>query len=129
MQHSGSRCRALRRPPRDVDGMKEVSFTACNDAQTAQEVDGHGQFTVRALAILREGLTGTMTNQEFHRLVTEAFGEMTLMQTPGLDCSPASTSLLLFGGPLTRGSGATGGRGDLRARLDAIERRLSAAGL
>ena len=115
--------------PRDVDGMKEVSFTACNDAQTAQEVDGHGQFTVRALAILREGLTGTMTNKEFHRRVTEAFGEMTVMQTPGIDCSNASTSRLLLGGPMSRESAAPAAGGDLGARLDAIERRLRAAGL
>ena len=113
--------------PRGVSDMKEVSFTACSDVQTAQEVDGHGQFTVRALALLRQG-PGAMTNADFHRQVTAAFGDMAVLQTPGLDCAPASALLPLLGGPVPAGD-APSPRLDLASRLDAIERRLAAAGI
>jgi hypothetical protein len=110
--------------------MKEVSFTACNDAQTAQEIDGHGQFTVRALSLLRQGL-GAMTNRDFHQRVTAAFGSTAATQTPGLDCSPLSLSLPLFGGSaaVAAAAQATPDLRDVMARLDALERRISRAGV
>jgi hypothetical protein len=111
---------------RGLHDMKEVSFTACNDAQVAQEIDGHGQFTVRALSLLRQGLGG-MTNRQFHERVSAAFGNLVVTQTPGLDCAPQSLML-----PLLAGVGAAGAGPDPRdvvARLDAIERRIARGGL
>jgi hypothetical protein len=107
--------------------MKEISFTACNDAQTALEIDGHGQFTVRALGLLRQGL-GTMTNRDFHQRVTAAFGGTAVTQTPGLDCAPQAMALPLLGG-LAAVGGAPPDLRDIVARLDALERRLARAGV
>lgn len=76
-------------------GMREVSFTACTDSQTAQEIDGHGQFTVRALKILGNGFNG-LTNAAFRDKVLAAFGTGSLEQTPSLDCSPASRNRQLL---------------------------------
>ena len=112
---------------RGLHDMKEISFTACNDAQTAQEIDGHGQFTIRALGLLKQG-PGAMTNRDFHQRVTAAFGDMAVMQTPGLDCAPASATLPLLGGLAARTGGAPELR-DVLARLDALEHRVSRAGL
>jgi caspase domain-containing protein len=112
---------------RGLHDMKEISFTACNDAQTAQEIDGHGQFTLRALNLLRQGVSG-ITNRDFHERVTAAFGNMAQTQTPGLDCAPRSMTLPLFGGF----AAVTEGTSDLRnivARLDALERRVARAGV
>ena len=117
-------------PGRGPLTMKEISFTACSDAQTAQEVDGHGQFTIRALDILRQGLTG-LTNEEFHSRVVTAFGAGADAQTPQLDCAPPAKRQPLLGG-LTRVVALAGAAGtdmsDVRARLDDIERRLRRLG-
>ena len=113
---------------RGLHDMKEISFTACNDAQVAQEIDGHGQFTMRALNLLRQGLAA-MTNRDFHERVTAAFGNMVVTQTPGLDCAPQSMTLPLFGSAAAAASGATPDRRDLVTRLDEIERRIARAGL
>jgi hypothetical protein len=110
--------------------MKEVSFTACTDAQTAQEVDGHGQFTVRAMDILRRGLGG-LTNEEFHTRVVAAFGSGVDAQTPQLDCAPTARVRPLFGG---LASGAPAGpasadMGAIVARLNDMDRRLTRLGV
>jgi hypothetical protein len=76
-------------------GMREVAFSACTDSQTAQEIDGHGQFTTRALKILGNGMNG-LTNAAFREKVLTAFGKDAVDQTPGLDCSPASQTRLLL---------------------------------
>jgi hypothetical protein len=76
-------------------GMREISFSACTDSQTAQEIDGHGQFTVRALKIIGNGMKG-LTNSAFRDKVLAAFGSDAVDQTPGLDCSPASKNRLLL---------------------------------
>ena len=120
--------RASAPPRRSTQNMKEVSFTACNDAQTAQEIDGHGQFTVRALTLLRQGL-GTMTNTEFHRRVMAAFGAMATEQTPGLDCAPGSAVMPLLGGPAADGAAAPSDSREILTRLEEIERRLTRVGV
>ena len=81
--------------PRGPADMREISFSACTDFQTAQEIDGHGQFTVRALKILQGGLNG-LTNAIFRDRVLAAFGSGAADQTPGLDCSPAVLQLPLL---------------------------------
>jgi hypothetical protein len=114
-------------PPRGQLDMKEVSFAACTDAQTAQEIDGHGVFTTRALGILKLGL-GTLTNADFHQRVMTAFGSTASEQTPQLDCAPSARSrpLLL---PLTATGAVPTTVPDLAqvlARLADVERQLGA---
>jgi hypothetical protein len=111
--------------------MKEVSFTACNDAQTAQEINGHGQFTVRALEIIRPGLAG-LSNGDFHKRVLAAFGDDAATQTPQLDCASAAKARALLapldGGPVAVQPGPDG-LGPILARLGEIERRLTKLGV
>ena len=125
-----SRCGSARRAARSAD-MKEVSFTACTDAQTAQEMDGHGQFTVRALGMLRQG-SGTMTNGEFHQRVVSAFGgdssrcrrrSSTARRRRGraAACSEAAAVAVA--------AAARARCRSMLARLDEIERRVSRLGL
>jgi hypothetical protein len=86
-------------PIRGPEGMREISFTACNDAQTAKEIAGHGQFTTHALPILeREG--NLLTNAGFLQKVLAKFPTQRLDQTPGLDCAPASRNRPMFRGGL-----------------------------
>jgi hypothetical protein len=104
--------------------MKEVSFTACTDSQTAQEIDGHGVFTTRALEILRGGPSG-FTNASFHQKVQQAF-DSTAGQTPSLDCAPAAKDRPLLG-PLA--SPAFPAESDIASRLTDIELRLTKLGV
>jgi hypothetical protein len=108
--------------------MREVSFTACLDTQTAKEVGGHGQFTARALTLLRGNLAA-LTNGAFHERVVSAFGGTALDQDPQLDCAPASKARVLLapvtGPPASDGTGIAAPRDLLLSRLDEIERRLA----
>jgi hypothetical protein len=72
------------------DAMREVAFSACRPEEVAFESNGHGDFTVRATAILRSGIRG-LTHAAFHKAVVEAFGASP-RQRPVLDCAPASAS-------------------------------------
>ncbi|HEY0877769.1 MAG TPA: caspase family protein [Zeimonas sp.] len=65
--------------------MRDVKFAACLDGEVAWESDGHGEFTLRATRVLADG-TDTLTNEQFARRVTDAFGENP-RQHPMLDCS------------------------------------------
>jgi len=115
---------------RGPEVMREISFTACTDAQTAQEVNGHGQFTLRALATLRQGIAG-VTNADFHARVVTAFGSGAAAQTPQLDCAPLSRTLPLFaipGGAATAVPAVGGDVGAILARLADIDRRLARLG-
>lgn len=117
--------------PRGTEDMKEVSFTACSDAQTAQEVDGHGEFTVRALGILRQGLAG-LTNGTFHQKVLAAFGSGAATQTPQLDCSDSAKTRSLLVAMDGAAVGAVPGSVALEsiiARLNDIDRRLTKLGV
>ena len=115
--------------PRDTSAMKEVSFTACTDAQVALEMSGHGQFTVRALGVLRQGGQG-LTNEQFYQKVLAAFGGSAAQQTPQLDCAPGSKArslLAAIAGGSASPTPATG-MDAVMARLDRIEQRLSKLG-
>jgi hypothetical protein len=121
-------------PPRTSDGMLEVNFGACRPDQVAFESDGSGDFTHRAIPILRAGTDG-LTNDGFLKRVIDAFGAAA-RQEPVLDCaSPSALRPLLA--PLIAGAGvmvaertADGTGSDaVLARLDAIERRLSKLGV
>jgi hypothetical protein len=103
--------------------MKEVSFAACTDAQTAQEIDGHGQFTLRALGVLRGGLAG-LTNGDFYQRVVAAFGPDSAQQTPQLDCAPASKTRALLAALDGRAS-SPATLDTVLSRLDDLDRRLA----
>jgi hypothetical protein len=116
--------------PRGPDTMREVSFTACTDSQTAKEVNGHGQFTLRALATLRQGIPG-LTNADFHAHVVTAFGASASGQTPQLDCAPLSKAVPLFaipGGGAIAAPAAASDTSAILARLADIDRRLARLG-
>jgi hypothetical protein len=116
---------------RGADSMKEISFTACTDAQTAQEVNGHGQFTMHALRVLQQGLNG-VTNGDFHSRVVTAFGNGIGSQTPQLDCSSAAKVQALLGviGGATAPATPSGtDLGGIVARLNDFDRRLSRLGV
>ncbi|MFT4101136.1 MAG: caspase family protein [Burkholderiaceae bacterium] len=60
-----------------------VKFAACKDTEEALELNGQGQFTLRALDVLSRGIDG-LSNLQFIDAVTRAFGS-TPIQHPGLD--------------------------------------------
>jgi hypothetical protein len=115
-------------PLRSGAEMREVSFAACSDVQTAQEVDGHGQFTARALALLRQG-AGGMTNTDFHQRVVAAFGARAHEQTPQLDCAPGARARLLLSPVAGVASPAPPALDAVLTRLEEIDKRLSRLGV
>ena len=54
--------------------LRGVLFSACKEDELAWEVNGQGEFTVRATRLLREG-TG-LTNRAFQQKVIQAFGRI-----------------------------------------------------
>ena len=54
--------------------MREVVFSACLSTEVAWESAGQGEFTVRATAVLREGMEA-LSNRQFADKVSAAFGE------------------------------------------------------
>jgi len=125
--------RAVRRTEGE---MAEVLFAACLAHQVAFESDGAGDFTKRAISILR-GAIGDLTNEQFQQRVIDAFGPGA-RQTPRLDGARRMRTMRLLQGiaaaaaapPLSMAA-AVGGpsRDDLSRRLEAIERRLSQLGV
>lgn len=68
---------------KDKPLMRHVSFAACKDEELALELDGNGEFTRRALRVLR--LQG-LTNDDFLQAVRADFGPSP-RQNPQLDCA------------------------------------------
>lgn len=66
--------------------MKNVAFSACLPDESAWESDGHGDFTVRAVRLLRAGIDG-VSNEQFGQRISAAFGAGA-RQRPLLDCAP-----------------------------------------
>jgi hypothetical protein len=77
-----------------VGEMRQVVFSACQDREVAYESDGHGDFTRRAIALLR-GETAGMTHESFQERVIAAFGAGR-RQNPNLECAPTSRVLGLL---------------------------------
>jgi hypothetical protein len=67
------------------DQMRQVVFAACLDREVAYESGGQGEFTLRAVQILRQGIGG-LTNEAFQHRVRAAFGSQP-RQHPDLDCA------------------------------------------
>lgn len=81
-------------PGRRPENLKNVLFSACQDYEVAYESAGHGEFTVRATKILRQGIEG-ITNEDFQKQVIKEFGPVP-RQNPDLDCAPHMTQLALL---------------------------------
>jgi hypothetical protein len=79
---------------RGPETMGEVVFSACLSSEVALESSGHGDFTTRALEVLRAGIDG-LTNEQFQERVVRAFGAQP-RQHPMLDCAPAARARGLF---------------------------------
>ena len=73
------------------DHERGVFFGACQPDEVAWESNGQGDFTRRAVPLLREALTGS-SNQEFFEKVLAAFGEdrrqTPVLLPPGLTSRP-----------------------------------------
>ncbi len=113
------------------EGMREVTFAACQPNQTAKEKDGHGYFTLAATALLTGG--DTPTNSAFLKLVSENFPLPPSSQLPHLHCPEAVLGLPLFaiapGGPAISPSSiprdpATATAGDARLLMETMHRYL-----
>lgn len=81
-------------PQRQAEHMREVVFSACRSDEVAWENKGHGDYTVRAIDVLKQYGLGT-TNAAFHQSVVAAFGKRP-KQHPILDCAPSANDLLLL---------------------------------
>jgi hypothetical protein len=89
--------------PGGRDAMRHVLFAACRDEEVAYEENGQGEFTVRAVGVLRRGLSQT-TNAQFAQAVTDAFGANP-RQHAVLDCADAARDGRLLGTILDAGRG------------------------
>ncbi len=117
-------------PPRSAADMREVNFGACTPAQVAFETNGSGDFTSRAIPILRNGLAG-LTNAAFLARVIDAFGSGARQQ-PVIDCAPGVDSRALLGASAASAGmlsqPAAGATDAILRRLDNLERRLASLG-
>lgn len=79
---------------RGPDTMREVTFSACQSTESAWESNGHGEFTLRAVQVLDNGVTG-LSNEKFFESVTAAFGAAP-RQHPWLDCAQTARARTLL---------------------------------
>lgn len=69
------------------DEMRQVVFSACKPDEKALEVNGRGDFSVRAIPLLARA--GQLSNEAFAEAVVKAFGARP-RQHPVLDCAPGT---------------------------------------
>jgi hypothetical protein len=122
--------RALPPRPRTADNMMEVNFAACLEDESALESNGSGEFTRRAVSILRQnGASGSITNDEFQRMVVAAFGPSP-RQNPkfhgGRDAGSRRFLQALISDVSAPGISAPSN--EIIRRLEAIEARLTRMG-
>ncbi|MBC7944581.1 MAG: caspase family protein [Burkholderiales bacterium] len=86
--------------------MKNIAFSACRSEQVAWESGGHGDFTVRAIRILRGGIDG-LSNEQFAQRMLVEFG-VGARQEPQLDCPDHAAARGLLQ-PLSANGGAPSG--------------------
>lgn len=110
---------------RTPGSMREINFAACLPDQVAYETGGSGDFTHRAVPILRDS-AARLTNAAFLDKVLGAFGAGARQQ-PNLDCAPAASGFLLLGATTTQAAPSAGD--PLLSRLEAIEKRLAKLGV
>ena len=80
--------------PREDQALIEVAFAACQSKELAWESNGHGEFTLRATALLQQG-GAAWTPDQFHARLLAAFGT-DRRQTPALTAAPARLGERLF---------------------------------
>jgi hypothetical protein len=85
----------VRRGVRDRSANKAVVFSACRDDEVALERGGQGVFTSRVARLLGDAYRRGVSNAEFMRQITEAFGARP-SQHPGLDCAPQAEGRALL---------------------------------
>ncbi|HWI12684.1 MAG TPA: caspase family protein, partial [Burkholderiales bacterium] len=102
--------------------MKEVLFTACLSSEVAWESEGQGEFTRRAVPVLRRS-AGRMSNREFEQGVIDAFGANP-RQHARLYCDPSCEHNVLLASVGSHGETAApagsrerGGNGDTGVAL------------
>ena len=78
----------------------EIHFAACQDAQSAYERDGHGDFTRATTKALVDAVRSATSYQTLADTIAQSFAGNTL-QTPRLNAAPNKVQLPLFGA--TRG--------------------------
>jgi hypothetical protein len=91
--------------PRAQAGFYATAFAACQDDQVAMENSGQGDFTRRAVPLLRTSFR-KLSHADFQQRVTAAFGSAP-RQNPKLDCDPACTTDILLGCAKGISNGAT----------------------
>jgi hypothetical protein len=95
-QFRGARSLRLHGTSRESRPAGEVLFSACRSDEVAWESNGQGEFTVRAVRVLMDGING-LTNEAFVDRVQAAFGAEP-KQHPELTCDvPLRKAPLLFG--------------------------------
>ena len=70
---------------RDIESMREVVFSACQSSEVAWESAGHGEFTLRATHLLKNGV-GSLSHAVFMEQIIAAFGKSP-RQNPLLECA------------------------------------------
>ncbi|HYO82025.1 MAG TPA: caspase family protein [Bryobacteraceae bacterium] len=107
-------------------GFYAVSFSACQDHEVALENAGQGDFTRRAVPLLRSGFR-KMSHADFQRQVVGAFGSAP-RQNPKLDCDAAVTNNVLLACVAPSGqikAVSSGGGVDVVDRIQAGLRQIS----
>jgi hypothetical protein len=101
-------------------------FSACRSTEVAWETDGHGEFTVRATAILQRGTQG-LTHETFRAQLVQAFGAQP-RQHPELHCAPDATRRALLGGIGVAAAPAAAAPSGLLADLEALLSKYRVSG-
>ena len=109
---------------RAADSMREINFAACLPEQVAYESAGSGDFTRRAVPILRASAS-LLTNAAFLDKVMGAFGT-SARQQPNLDCAAVASGYLLLGTPSAQAVPLA--NDTILSRLEVIEKRLNKLG-
>jgi hypothetical protein len=113
--------RAANPVSRPQNGFQANSFAACQDHEVALENGGQGDFTRRAVPLLRNGFR-QLSHSEFQRQVMAAFGA-TPRQNPKLDCDPGRQGDLLL---MAKGNTtpAPGSSNNHKSVIDAVQAGL-----
>lgn len=90
---SGARGPGMRPGPAQ---MRQVVFAACQPWEVALEMNGRGDFSLRAVPEVAAN-AGRITNAAFQEMVTARFGTRP-RQNPNLDCAPTARDAIFLAG-------------------------------
>lgn len=91
----------------ELEDLRAVVFSACQDPEFAMEVNGQGVFTGHAVSLLPGAVAQRVANQAFHQQVVGKFGTPT-NQNPNFEAASRFQRLPLLQ-PLTAREGSGGG--------------------